>query len=219
MVPYAPEIVENKEMLALLTPFQEFGQEKLLVKVGSTDAKLEGDRAIVRSQPTTLGTLIARAMMEKTRADFAMVNAGGVRDSLPAGELNYKDILKVHPFGNTIVTVDLTGAEVLNYLAAAAKMSPGSGAFPQFAGIELTISKGAIAEAKIRSAPIDRTKTYRLAVNNFVAAGGDGYPRLNTHPSYVDTGFVDADVLRSYISSRSPLKASDYTPTSYIVRN
>jgi len=219
MVVYTPEIVEDKDMLALLTPFQDFGQQQLLVKVGSTDAKLEGDRAIVRSQPTTLGTLVARAMMDKTHADFAMVNAGGVRDSLPAGQLNYKDILKVHPFGNTIVTVDLSGTEVLNYLAIAAKMSPGSGAFPQFAGVDLTVSKGAIAEVNISSKPIDRTKTYRLAVNNFVAAGGDGYPRLNTHPSFVDTGFVDADVLRSFISSRSPLKASDYTPTAYVVRD
>lgn len=219
LVGYTPEIVEDKDMLALLTPFQDFGQQQLLVKVGSSDAKLEGDRAIVRSQPTALGALVARAMMEKTRADFAMVNAGGVRDSLPAGQLNYKDILKVHPFGNTIVTVDLTGAEVLNYLAVAAKMSPGSGAFPQFAGIELTVSKGIVTEAKISSALIENTKTYRMAINNFVAAGGDGYPRLNAHPSYVDTGFVDADVLRSFISDRSPLKASDYSPTGYIVHN
>jgi 5'-nucleotidase/UDP-sugar diphosphatase len=173
----------------------------------------------VRSQPTALGVLVARAMMERGRADFAMVNAGGVRDSLPAGKLNYKDILKVHPFGNTIVTVDLTGAEVMDYLTVAAKMSPGSGAFPQFAGIDLVFSQGIVAQASIGGAPIDRTKTYRMAVNNFVAAGGDGYPKLTGHPSYVDTGFVDADILRKFISDRSPLKASDYAPTRYIVRN
>jgi 5'-nucleotidase/UDP-sugar diphosphatase len=219
LVTYMPEIAEDKDMLALLKPFQDFGQQQLLVEVGSTDAKLEGDRSVVRSQPTALGVLVARAMMERGRADFAMVNAGGVRDSLPAGKLNYKDILKVHPFGNTIVTVDLTGAEVMDYLTVAAKMSPGSGAFPQFAGIDLVFSQGIVAQASIGGAPIDRTKTYRMAVNNFVAAGGDGYPRLTGHPSYVDTGFVDADILRKFISDRSPLKASDYAPTRYIVRN
>jgi len=219
LVPYTQEIVEDKDMLALLKPFQDFGQQKLLIEVGSTDARLEGDRAVVRSQPTALGVLVAQAMMEKTRADFAMVNAGGVRDSLPAGMLSYKDILKVHPFGNTIVTAELSGTEVMDYLAAAARMSPGSGAFPQFAGIELLVSKGVVSAAKIKGMAIDRTKTYRMAVNNFVAAGGDGYPKLTNHPSYVDSGFVDADVLRAFIAARSPLKASDFAPTHYLVRN
>jgi 5'-nucleotidase/UDP-sugar diphosphatase len=219
MVTYTPEIAEDKEMLALLKPFQDFGQQKLLIEVGSTDGKLEGDRAIVRSQPTALGVMIGRSMMEKTSADFAVVNAGGVRDSLPAGKLNYKDVLTVHPFGNTVVTADLTGAEVLNYLNAVAKMSAGSGAFAQFAGIQMTITKGTVAQVSIKGAPLDAGKRYRMAVNNFVAAGGDGYPKLTAHPSFVDTGFVDADVLRAYITLHSPLRAADYAPGNAVVRN
>mgnify|MGYP002720389866 FL=1 len=81
---YTPEIAESPEMLKLLQPFQDFGQQKLLVEVGSSDGKLEGDRAVVRSQPTALGVMIGQSMMEKVKADFAIVNAGGVRDSLPA---------------------------------------------------------------------------------------------------------------------------------------
>ncbi|MDE2417662.1 MAG: bifunctional UDP-sugar hydrolase/5'-nucleotidase [Burkholderiales bacterium] len=219
LVTYTPEIPEDKEMLALLKPFQDFGQQKLLVEVGNTDARLEGDRAVVRSQPAALGVLVGQAMMEKTHADFAVMNAGGIRDSLPAGKLSYKDILTVHPFGNTLVTVDLSGTEVLAYLGVAAKMSPGSGAFPQFAGVQVLITGGVVKEARIHGVSIDSAKTYRMAVNNFVAAGGDGYPRLTGHPSYVDTGFVDADILRAYISAHSPLKASDYAPTHYVVRN
>jgi 5'-nucleotidase/UDP-sugar diphosphatase len=173
----------------------------------------------VRSQPTALGVMIGRSMMEKTSADFAVVNAGGVRDSLPAGKLNYKDVLTVHPFGNTVVTADLTGAEVLNYLNAVAKMSAGSGAFAQFAGIQMTITKGTVAQVSIKGAPLDAGKRYRMAVNNFVAAGGDGYPKLSAHPSFVDTGFVDADVLRAYITLHSPLRAADYAPGNAVVRN
>ena len=219
LVTYTPEIAEDKAMLALLKPFQEFGQQKLLVEVGSTDAKLEGDRSLVRTQPTALGVMIGQAMMDKAKADFALVNAGGVRDSLPAGKLNYKDILTVHPFGNTITFVDLSGAEVLNYLNAAAKMSSGSGAFAQFAGVQLTITSGSVKDVRIRGAMLNPAASYRLAINNFVAAGGDGYPKLTTHPSYVDTGFVDADVLRNYISARSPLRAADYAPGSTVLRN
>lgn len=219
MVSYTPEIAENPAMLALLKPFQEFGQQKLLVEVGSTDAQLEGDRAQVRSQPTSLGVVVGRAMMEKTGADFAVVNSGGVRDSLPAGKLNYKDILQVQPFGNTVVVVELTGAEVSAYLNAAAKMSPGSGAFPQTAGVRMRIAAGMAQDVQIQNKALDPTRTYRMTINNFMAAGGDGYPKLTTHRSYVDTGFVDADILRNFITTHSPLKAADYAPGNSVVRN
>ena len=215
---YTPEIAESPEMLQLLKPFQDFGQQKLLVEVGSSDGKLEGDRSVVRNQPTALGVMIGRAMMDKTQADFAIVNAGGVRDSLPAGKLTYKDVLTVHPFGNTVAVVSLTGKEVQTYLAAAAKMTPGSGAFAQFAGIELVIEAGQVVSAKLASQPIDPAKTYRMTINNFVAAGGDGYPPLTAHPGYVDTGFVDADVLRAYIAAHSPLKSQAFAPGNSVVR-
>ena len=218
MQTYTPEIAESPEMLQLLKPFQDFGQQKLLVEVGSSDAKLEGDRSVVRSQPTALGVMIGQAMMDKTKADFAIVNAGGVRDSLPAGKLTYKDVLTVHPFGNTVVVVTLNGKEVLDYLNAAAKMTPGSGAFAQFAGVQLVIEGGKLQSAKVAGQEIDPAKTYRMTINNFVAAGGDGYPVLSTHPGYVDTGFVDADVLRAYIAANSPLKSQAYAPGNNVVR-
>lgn len=218
MVLYTQAIAEDKEMLALLQPFQDFGQEKLNVEIGSTDGRLEGDRAVVRARPASMGILIGRALMDKTKADFAVVNSGGVRDSLAAGKLTYKDVLKVQPFGNTTVTVDLTGTEVMAYLNAAAKMSVGSGAFPQFAGVNLVIAGGAVTSASIKGAPVDPARTYRMVINNFMAAGGDGYPRLTGHKSFVDTGFVDADLLRAYITAKSPLKAADYAPGDAVVR-
>ena len=218
MQTYAAEIAESPEMLQLLKPFQDFGQQKLLVEVGSSDGKLEGDRSVVRSQPTALGVMIGQSMMDKTKADFAIVNAGGVRDSLPAGKITYKDVLTVHPFGNTVVVVTLTGKEVRDYLAAAAKMTAGSGAFAQFAGVQLVVEAGQVASAKIAGQDIDPSKTYRMAINNFVAAGGDGYPKLNNHPGYVDTGFVDADVLRAYIAANSPLKSQAFAPGNSVVR-
>jgi 5'-nucleotidase / UDP-sugar diphosphatase len=215
---YATEFAEDKDMLALLTPYQKFGQEKLGIEIGATDARLEGDRTVVRAKPAAMGVLIARAMMDKTRADFAVVNSGGVRDSIAAGKITYKDVLKVQPFGNTVTTVDLTGTEAMDYLNAAAKMSVGSGAFPQFAGVKLVIEGGKVSSASIKGAAIDPSKTYRMTINNFQAAGGDGYPKLIAHPSFVNSGFVDADVLRAYIVANSPLKAADFEPGDAVVR-
>ncbi len=216
--PYTSQIAEDPEMLALLTPYQDFGQQKLGLEIGSADAILDGDRNNVRAKPAALAVLICRAMMQRATADVCVLNAGGVRDSLPAGKITYRDVLKVQPFGNTVGAVDFTGRELMDYLNASAKMSIGSGAFGQFAGVELVITGGAVTSARIKGAPIDPAKTYRLTVNNFQATGGDGYPRIASHPSYVNTGYVDADVLRAFISANSPVKAADFEPGNSVVR-
>ena len=215
---YTAEIAENADMLAFLQPFQNAGQQALSVVVGRSDAVLNGDRAMVRGRPTDLGVLIGRAMMERAKAQFAVLNSGGIRDSLPAGEISYKDVLKVLPFGSTLGFIDFSGADALAYLNAAAKMSPGAGAFAQFAGVQLVIDSGVITQALIDGKPIDPAGSYRMAVNSFMAAGGDGYPRLKDRPGYVDTGFVDADMLRNYLWARNPLKAADFAPGTDVFR-
>ncbi len=217
-VPYTEQIAEDKDMLAMLKPYQDFGKQKLLIEIGSTDGKLEGDRAVVRDKPASMAVLIGEAMMAKTQADFAVVNAGGVRDSFAPGKLTYKDVLKVQPFGNTVAIVDFSGQEVMDYLNAMAKMSVGSGAFAQFAGVKLVITGGKVSSASIKGAPVDNAKTYRMVLNKFSAQGGDGYPAITDHKSFVDTGYVDADVLRAFVTTRSPLKAADFEPGDAVVR-
>ena len=216
--PYTETIAEDAGLKAFLQPFQSAGQARLNVPVGAADGVLDGDRERVRRQPTNLGTMIARAMLERTGADLALINSGGVRDSLPAGQISYRDVLKVQPFANTVAVVTLTGAELLDYLRAAAKMTPGSGAFPQTAGVQMRIEGTALVEARIAGRPIDAAQRYRLAITNFTATGGDGYPKLNGHAGYLDSGFNDADVLRAYIASRSPLKTADYEPGDAVTR-
>ncbi len=216
---YTQQIAEHSEVLEFLRPFQNKGQEALSVEIGATEAKLNGDRNQVRSQPTSMGILIASAMKEKAQADFGIMNSGGVRDSIAAGKITYKDVLKVQPFGNTLVYVDLSGKEALDLLRTAAKMSPGSGAFPQFAGVKLVIEGGDVKQAQIGGKDIDPAKTYRVAMNNFTAAGGDGYPKLSTHKGYVNTGYADADVLKAFINARNGvIKAGTFDPAGEIVR-
>jgi 5'-nucleotidase/UDP-sugar diphosphatase len=216
--PYGEPIAEDAGLRAMLQPFQESGQGALTVTVAIADGVLDGDRNHVRQRPTSLGVLIARAMMERTDADLALINAGGIRTSLPAGVISYRDVLMVQPFSNTIGVVTLSGAELLDYLNAAAKMTPGSGGFPHTAGLWWRIEGGVVREARVAGQPIDAQRRYRLAVNNFVAIGGDGYPRLNTHPGYVDSGFNDADVLRAYIARESPLRVQAYEPGDAVMR-
>jgi 5'-nucleotidase / UDP-sugar diphosphatase len=211
------EIVEDADTLAFLKPYQDKGRAALDAVVGQSDGKLEGDRAVVRAQPTNLGVFIATVMQQRAKADLAIMNAGGIRESLPAGALTYKDVIKVQPFGNMLAYVDMSGKELLDYLNAAAKMTAGSGAFAHFSGVQLVIDNAAVKTALVKGAAIDPAKTYRLAMNNFQANGGDGYPKLATHPGYVNTGFVDADVMREYLS-KNGIKAADFAPGDAVTR-
>lgn len=215
---YTQEIAESSDMLKLLTPFQDKGKEQLEVKVGSVDNKLEGDRSKVRFVQTNLSRVLLAAQMERAGADFGVMSGGGVRDSIEPGDITYKDVLKVQPFGNTLVYVDLKGSEVQEYLGVVANMKVDSGAYAQFANVSLVADgKNGVSDVKIKGEPLQADKTYRMATLNFNATGGDGYPKVDNHPSYVNTGFVDAEVLKQYIEKHSPLKAEDYQPKGEIV--
>ncbi|OSX86683.1 bifunctional UDP-sugar hydrolase/5'-nucleotidase [Serratia marcescens] len=214
---YTRQIAEDPAMMKLLTPFQEKGKEQLSVKIGSVNGKLEGDRSKVRFVQTNLARVMLAAQRERADADFAVMSGGGVRDSIESGDITYKNVLKVLPFGNTLVHVDMKGSEVEQYLAVVANMKPDSGAYAQFANVSLVADGTGVSEVKINGQPLQADKTYRMATLNFNALGGDGYPKLDGLPSYVNTGFIDAEVLKQYIEKHSPLDAAAYEPKGEIV--
>ncbi|WP_440514590.1 bifunctional UDP-sugar hydrolase/5'-nucleotidase UshA [Serratia sarumanii] len=214
---YTQQIAEDPTMMKLLTPFQEKGKAQLGVKIGSVNGKLEGDRSKVRFVQTNLARVMLAAQRERADADFAVMSGGGVRDSIESGDITYKNVLKVQPFGNTLVHVDMKGSEVEQYLAVVANMKPDSGAYAQFANVSLVADGKGVSEVKINGQPLEADKTYRMATLNFNALGGDGYPKLDGLPSYVNTGFIDAEVLKQYIEKHSPLDAAAYEPKGEIV--
>ncbi|EFE98100.1 bifunctional UDP-sugar hydrolase/5'-nucleotidase UshA [Serratia odorifera] len=214
---YTQEIAQDPGMMKLLTPFQDKGKAQLEVKIGSVDRKLEGDRSKVRFVQTNLARVLLAAQMERANADFAVMSGGGVRDSIEPGDITYKNVLKVQPFGNTLVYADMTGREVEKYLAVVANMKPDSGAYAQFANVSLLADGTGVSQVKINGQPLQADKTYRMATLNFNALGGDGYPKIDGLPSYVNTGFIDAEVLKQYIEQHSPLKAAAYEPKGEIV--
>ncbi|HCC0887776.1 TPA: bifunctional UDP-sugar hydrolase/5'-nucleotidase [Salmonella enterica] len=209
---YTPEIAENPQMLSLLTPFQNKGKAQLEVKIGSVNGLLEGDRSKVRFVQTNMGRVILAAQIARTDADFGVMSGGGIRDSIEAGDITYKNVLKVQPFGNIVVYADMSGKEVVDYLTAVAQMKPDSGAYPQFANVSFVAKEGKLTDLKIKGEPVDPAKTYRMATLSFNATGGDGYPRIDNKPGYVNTGFIDAEVLKAFIQQNSPLDAAAFAP-------
>ncbi|EGQ7820181.1 bifunctional UDP-sugar hydrolase/5'-nucleotidase [Vibrio parahaemolyticus] len=211
------EITQDKAMLDFLRPFQEKGQSQLNVKIAESNGKLEGDRDVVRFQQTNLGRLIATAHMERAKADFAVMNSGGVRDSIEAGDITYKDVLTVQPFGNMVSYVDMSGQEVLDYLNIVATKPVDSGAYAQFAGISMRIENDKVTNVFIGNKQLRLDGRYRFTVPSYNASGGDGYPKVDTHPGYVNTGFTDAEVLKDYLESHSPIDVNEYAPSGEVM--
>ncbi|GAB7261160.1 hypothetical protein DZJ_26620 [Dickeya ananatis] len=92
-----------------------------------------------------------------------------------------------------------------------------SGGYAQFLNVSLQADGTGVKNVKIKGEPLQADKVYRIATLSFNATGGDGYPKLSELPGYVNTGFVDAEVLRQYVEDHSPLQAADYEPKGEIV--
>ncbi|WP_288422880.1 bifunctional UDP-sugar hydrolase/5'-nucleotidase UshA [uncultured Pantoea sp.] len=215
-LPYQEAIAQNGAMMKLLTPYQLRAGKQLAVNVGRSDSVFDGDRSKVRFEQMPLAQLILRAQMAATQADFAVISGGGIRTSLAQGEISWRDLLQIQPFGNQVVSVTLTGKELLNYLATVANIKADSGGFAQFSNISLVADGKSVSAVKINGEPLQLDKTYRMATNSFNASGGDGYPVIDGHAGFRNSGLRDAEVLRSYVSQHSPLRVADYAPPQIV---
>ncbi len=121
-----------------------------------------------------LGQLIAGAMLNSIHgADVAVMNAGGIRTGLPAGPVTRGQVLEAMPFGNTVATLKLSGADLSAALQRALGQL-GRGAFPQWAGLELTGSGFNVRQGEAW-VPLEPDRIYVVVTNNFMRGGGDGY--------------------------------------------
>lgn len=205
---YDVEIVQNPEVLSMLTPFKQKGEASLGVEIGRTDTFLDGERNIVRYQQTNMGKLIIQAQIARTQSSFGLISSGSIRASIPVGPISYGDILTVQPFGNSVGYAEMSGKELVNYLSSVANMKPGSGAYPQFHNIHFKINEGVLSHVVINNQPIDMKKSYRFSLPSYNASGGDGYPDISG--TFVNTGFIDAEVLKDYIKTHPTLTDAGY---------
>lgn len=208
------EIVKDPELYNTLLTYQEKGQQELGVVIGATDGVLDGERANVRNKQTNLGRLITTATAEKLSTDFGIVNSGGVRASIAAGDISYRDVLTVHPFGNTVNKATMSGNELLTYLGQVATKTANTGGYAQFGGIKMTVDCQAksVDIATIGGKAFDPAATYSFSIPSFSAAGGDGYPKIDT----INAGLVDAGVLKDYIAAKKTILVADYQPAGEV---
>jgi 5'-nucleotidase / UDP-sugar diphosphatase len=136
-------------------------------KVGATTTELVGATALVRTRETNLGNLICDAILERTRIDgaqIAIMNGGGIRAAIPAGDITVGQVLSVLPFGNTLALVTLTGAQLLEALengVSQINLNPPStslGRFSQVAGLRFKYAPQQQARFVDNSTPRDPSK-------------------------------------------------------------
>ena len=188
-----------------------------------------------RDSETNNGDLITDAMVWKILQDkesltvdadhvVAVTNGGGIRKAINPGDVTKKNINEVLPFGNTVVTIYITGAELLEALEASTYCTPDAiGGFPQVSGINYTISTAVAYDANAETYPastyygpksINRVvinsingkefkadDTYAVITNDFCGGGGDTYYAFAAATAKFDTGIPLDEVVMEYITA------------------
>ncbi len=220
------QILPNKEMNTFFKPFR-LKAEKLGNKViGSIDRSLVDNRTNVRSSQCAIGQFMGDALMEQVKGvDVAIINGGSIRSSINKGKVTRKDLHNVHPYGNAIITVEMTAEELFNYVQVIAdehmNLEKGyAGGYPQLINMKLTFDKRILM--KIESprgdwsisninGKINANKNkFIYSTLNFLAKGGDNYPKLIHKPTYVDTGFMINAAMLNLIYKNKTLNTEKY---------
>lgn len=201
------KVAPDKDIEAIIKKVDD-AQKPILDKViGKTKVDLIGERSIVRTGESNLGQLATDAMLDLTDADMALTNGGGIRTSIPAGDITMGQMVAVFPFGNTIMVKDVKGSDILAALEHGVKEYPNElGGFPHTAGITFTLNAKApvgsrISDLKIGGQPVVLDKIYALATNDFMAAGGDGYDMLKAYPIKAEYNTL-MDTLLDYVKAQ-----------------
>ncbi|HTX71387.1 MAG TPA: 5'-nucleotidase C-terminal domain-containing protein [Rectinemataceae bacterium] len=185
------------------------------VKQLQTQVATQAGEDMKRGLNTGPGPIIADSMRLKTGTQIAITNAGGVRTDVLQGPLTVAQVYEIIPFGDTLVTMKLTGAQVVSTFEDAVDFGLANygSSFPQnpltyVSGVTFTVSPSQAKGSRVTNVqvlqadgsykPLDPSATYFVCVNNFIAAGGDKYATLKAGKDAIDTGFMDADVLLEY---------------------
>ena len=183
------DIAPVPEITRLLADMQAAQESQLAEVVGFAEADLEAERMLIRSQETNFGDLCTDALVHMTKADVAIINGGGIRRSIKKGPITKGDIVAAIPFADAVLTKQVTGRQLLEILEYGLRGLPQeNGGFPQVSGLRLIVDAAKPAGSRIvalyqsNGVPIGMETSYVLAVTDFLAQGGDGYPILSSLP-------------------------------------
>jgi len=189
-------------------------------KVAESSGVIEAAREVCRVVECSMGNLVADAMLDRVKDQgmtIAIINGGGLRASIDAGDVTMGEVLTVLPFQNTLSTFQLKGADVVAALEnGVSQIDQGAGRFAQVSGLKYAfdVSKPVgqrVSAVQVRDGsgwkPIDTAATYGVVSNNYMRAGGDGYKIFasNAQNAY-DYGPGLEAVVSDYLAKNTPYK-------------
>ncbi len=217
LVPITTAIADDPATAAVADSFERRLGSELDTVVGSTTTPLDAtERRLV--EETALGNLIADALRADVNADIGLSNAGGARGSrvYPAGPLTRRTLLSIHPFGNVVCKIAVSGRVLLDALNhGVAKLPAGAGQFPQVSGVTMKVDAAQPAGSRVRDvvvggAPLGLDKRYTVALPDYVMNGGDGYSMFAGQQVLIDPQSGDLVVLalEKYVAATGTVSPS-----------
>ncbi|AZI42509.1 bifunctional metallophosphatase/5'-nucleotidase [Deinococcus psychrotolerans] len=213
----------NADMLALVDKAKAKTDAVKAVPVANLGVpQIQRGISNARNTESALGDVIADAQVFATLAQgtqISLMNPGGIRQDLPdtgqikAGNaINFGDVYAVQPFGNTLVVIDMTGQQIkdvleqqwMNENATAVKLLQVSEGFSyKYTDSAPAGSKINIADIMFGGKPIDPAAKYRVAINSFLATGGDFFSVFTKGTNKVELpNLVDVDALNVYLKAK-----------------
>jgi len=159
---------------------------------------------------TNLACWITDVYRERMGADMAMQNTGGTRASINKGPITYNDIYTVLPFENTLVLLQVNGPEFKEILDDLAKRRLEGKPVCSTSGVKFLAKDGKANDIMVNGKPYDETKTYTIAVNDFIANGGDGYTLLK-QAKVIKYDAVLRDIILDYLKDHPVIAPEEDT--------
>ena len=169
--------------------------------------KAENKEWRVRRQEAGIGNLVADAFRTEMRTDIGLVNGGGLRNDLPAGTLNYGDIVSVQPFDNHMCIISATGSQIMGMLTKCTEKCPkADGSFPHVSGMRYTIHTAThrisdvmvFDKEKGEYLPLQPDREYTLGLNDYYSMGGF-YSTLKGCRLIESSTKLSRDILADYL--------------------
>jgi 5'-nucleotidase/UDP-sugar diphosphatase len=211
LIPVTSALPEEPDTAKVVADYESRLGHELDAVVGNTSTPLDAtDVRLV--QETALGNLIADAMRADVGADVGLTNAGGARGSrvYPAGPLTRRTLLSIHPFGNVLCKVAISGRVLLDALnSGVSKLPAGAGQFPQVSGVSMKVDVrgppgNRVSDVRVNGEPLDPNRTYTVALPDYVLNGGDNYSMFVGQKVLIDaqSGDLVVTALEKYIAAR-----------------
>ncbi|MCL2096062.1 MAG: 5'-nucleotidase C-terminal domain-containing protein [Oscillospiraceae bacterium] len=207
------ELAADEKIISKIAELDKSVEDVTSQIVGYTPVFLEGERSEVRTRDTNLANIIADSMRFASGAEIAFISGGSIRSSIPAGDITTGHVLTVLPYSNLLVTIEISGAVILEALEHGISLYPEpDGIYPQVSGLFAGFDPDREPGNRITGvsmpdgSPLDINKIYTVAIPEFLAVGGDGYVMFENGGNLVYYG-GDADAFSAYLAANPPLSS------------